>query len=83
MTRYTQTKIRRKKTLFCIPCGFDGHACAGHGPCEYCGEDPCACPVFDIDPDDGGPDNPTCPDDEGEPTFTEFVTYGLMLGLCL
>jgi hypothetical protein len=39
--------------------------------CEYCGQDPCDCPVFDIDPDDGmGPDDPHDEDSEdldGEP----------------
>lgn len=34
--------------------------------CEYCGQDPCDCPVFDIKEDPENPDDVICPDaDEG------------------
>lgn len=32
--------------------------------CEYCGEEPCTCPVFDIEDEGGGPDNPICIDSD-------------------
>lgn len=38
-------------------------------PCEYCGEDPCSCPLFDIDEDDDafGPDEPYDDDSQDIP----------------
>lgn len=33
-------------------------------PCEYCGEEPCACPFFDLPEEPEDPDNPVCPDHE-------------------
>jgi hypothetical protein len=35
--------------------------------CEYCQEDPCACPVFEIEPDPFGPDEPYDDDSEDIP----------------
>jgi len=34
--------------------------------CEYCGQDPCDCPVFDLPEEDEVPDDSVCVDsDEG------------------
>ena len=34
--------------------------------CDYCGQDPCDCPVFDIEPE-FGPDDPRDEDSEDFP----------------
>jgi len=46
-------------------------------PCEYCLQDPCDCPVFDIPDEHEECDDPICVDADDEPTFEEMFVLAI------